>query len=403
MAAVLVVIAALCAGPSVAGGNAPFGQVARGLYLARLGDCASCHTRPGGKPFAGGVAIQTPFGKLVGANITPDPETGIGTWTERDFRRALTKGIRKDGAHLYDAMPFTAFTKLSDQDIAALWAYVRTIDPVRHTVEPNQLPFPYNMRIALYGWNFLNFTKGAYRPDPAKSDAWNRGAWLVQGPGHCGSCHTPKGLTGGDKTDRFLRGGVVEGWLAPNITGDPHAGVGGWSVEDITDYLKTGANRFDIASGPMALEVANSSRYWTDADLKAVAVYLKDLIGAGPPPAPVPAGDPAMAAGKAIYADRCSACHLGSGDGVAHLFPRLAKAPLVNNDDATSLVRVVLAGSRAGGTDARPTTPAMPSFGGTLDDANVADVLTYVRNSWGNAAPAVKAGQVADLRASLRR
>jgi mono/diheme cytochrome c family protein len=403
-AALAVGLLALSTVASFAGDDASFDQVARGSYLAKLGDCASCHTAPGGKPFAGGVVVATPFGNLVGANITPDRATGIGTWTEADFERAMSEGIAKGGHRLYAAMPFTAYTKVAKSDDAALWAYLQTIQPVKHPVVTNRLPFPFDLRANLYGWNLLNFTPGIYAPDPAKSETWNRGAYIVQGLGHCSACHTPKNITGGDESDRFLQGAVVQGWLAPNIAADPHRGIGSWSIADITDYLKTGANRFDIASGPMADVVAHSSQYWVDSDRAAVAVYLKELGNAqAAARQPIAAGDPAMVAGKAIYADRCSSCHTGTGEGVPYLFPRLAKAPLVNNDDATSLIHVVLAGSRAGGTDARPTMPAMPSFAWELDDAEIADVLTYVRNEWGNAAPAVSPSKIANLRARLRQ
>jgi mono/diheme cytochrome c family protein len=384
-------------------GDASYEKVARGQYLATVGDCAACHTAPGGKPFAGGVPIETPFGRLVGANITPDRNTGIGGWSVDDFQNAMSQGIAKGGYHLYGAMPFTAYTKVTKEDNAAIWAYLQTVEPVNNPIEPNQLPFPFNVRLSLYGWNFLNFAAGEYVPDGTKTAEWNRGAYIVQGLGHCGTCHTPKSLTGGDKNGEFLQGTVVDGWLAPNITADPHKGIGSWSVEDLTQYLKTGANQFDVASGPMAEEVHNSSQYWNDADLQAVAVYLKDLGDKNAPaPAPIAASDPVMVAGKEIYADRCSGCHVGKGEGVPSLFPRLANTPLVNNDDATSLIRVILAGSQAGSTAVHPTTPSMPSFGWNLDDAAVASVVTYVRNSWGNAAPAVTAADVGKLRASLQ-
>lgn len=395
-------LATLTAAVAFAAGDGSFEQVERGRYLATLGDCAACHTAPGGKPFAGGVPIQTPFGRLVGANITPDTKTGIGSWSQADFQRAMSEGIAKGGYHLYGAMPFTAYTKVTKADNAAIFAYLQTIEPVDNPIEPNQLPFPFDIRASLYAWNFLNFTQGEYVPDTTKTAEWNRGAYIVQGLGHCGTCHTPKSLTGGDKGGEFLKGYVVDGWLAPNITADPHKGVGNWSIDDLTQYLKTGANQYDIASGPMAEEVAKSSQFWNNADLKAVATYLKDIGDkTATAPQPLAPTDPVMVAGKAIYADRCSGCHVGTGEGVATLFPRLAKAPLVNNEDATSLIRVVLAGSQAGATSARPTAPIMPSFGWNLDDQEVASVLTYVRNSWGNAAPAVAPGDVAALRSSL--
>jgi mono/diheme cytochrome c family protein len=379
-----------------------YNQVEKGRYLAVVGDCTACHTVPGQPAFSGGVVIETPFGKLVGANITPDPETGLGYWTFDDFQKVMSEGHSKGGKRLYGAMPFTAYTKVRKEDNLALWAYLQTIEPVHNPVESNQLPFPFSVRTSLIGWNLLNFTQGEFVPTAEKSPQWNRGAYLVEGLGHCGTCHTPKNLIGGDKNDQFLAGSNLQGWIAPDITANAHSGIGQWSNEDIVQYLKTGANRFDIASGPMAEAVENSTQHWTDEDLMAVAVYLKDGQATAAAPQPVAADTPAMLAGKAIYADRCSACHVPNGEGVKNLFPKLAAAPLVNSSDPTSLIRVVLAGSRAGGTEAAPTAPAMPSFAWNLSDDNIADVLTYVRNTWGNAAPAVTAGEVSNLREDLR-
>ncbi len=377
-----------------------YNLVEKGRYLAVVGDCTACHTLPGGAPFAGGVAIETPFGKLVGANITPDPDTGLGRWSFEDFQAVMSTGHSRGGKRLYGAMPFTAYTKVHREDNRALWAYLQTLQPVHNPVETNLLPFPFSVRTSLIGWNWLNFTQGEFVPKPDKSAQWNRGAYLVEGLGHCGTCHTPKNLLGGDDNERFLAGANLQGWVAPDITANPHSGIGQWSTQDLVQYLKTGANRFDIASGPMAEAVENSTQHWSDEDLMAVAVYLKDGVPgkAAPPPwrRTTPHG-----AGKAIYADRCSACHVSNGQGVKNLFPTLAAAPLVNNDDPTSLIRVVLAGSRAGSTDAAPTAPAMPSFAWNLDDDKVAKVLTYVRNTWGNAATPVTASQVADLRKEL--
>ncbi len=399
----LLALAAALAPQTLAAQDAPFSQVERGRYLAVLGDCTACHTVPGKGLFAGGVPIDTPFGRLVAPNITPDRETGIGTWSEEDFQRVMSEGIGKGGYHLYGAMPYTAYTKVTAADNAAILAYLRTVEPVHNAVEPNQLPFPFNIRTILIGWNFLNFTKGEYVPDEAHDAQWNRGAYIVQGLGHCGTCHTPKTILGGDKDGQFLKGEVVDGWLAPDITGDRAQGIGKWSVEQIRHYLKTGVNEYDIASGPMAEVVKNSSQHWTDADLTAVATYLKSLTPADPMTRPPLRADaPEMLAGRALYEDRCAACHVGNGVGIDRLFPRLADAPLVSNADATSLIRVVLAGSRAGDTDARPTAPAMPSFARTLSDEDVAQILTYVRNSWGNAAPAVSAADVASARKEMQ-
>lgn len=381
-----------------------FEQIERGRYLATLGDCTACHTSASGKPFAGGVVLATPFGDLVGANITPDDETGIGRYTEADFQRVMSEGLGKGGYHLYGAMPFTAYTKVSKADNSAIYAYLRSIEPVKNKVDTNQLPFPFSIRASLLGWNLLNFSQGEFEPNPKKSDEWNRGAYIVEGLGHCGTCHTPKSILGGDKNNQFLEGATLQDWHAPNITADPFKGIGSWSREDIVQYLKTGSNRFDIASGPMAEEVTNSSQHWTESDLNAVAAYLKDGRNTGQKPEkPVERNDPRMVAGREIYADRCSACHTPNGDGVPQLFPKLSAAPLINSDDATSLIRVVLAGSRANGTRLAPTGPAMPSFSWNLSDEDVANVLTYVRNTWGNSATAVEEDDVAELRKRLEK
>jgi mono/diheme cytochrome c family protein len=383
-----------------------FEKIERGRYLAVLGDCVACHTTPGGKPFAGGVALETPFGALVGPNITPDIATGIGTWSEADFWRVMHEGIGKNGARLYPAMPFPAYTKVTRDDTSAIWTYLRTLEPVRNEVQSNQLQFPFNARApATLSWNLINFQPGVFQPDPAKSATWNRGAYLVEGLGHCGTCHTPKNITGGDRSGAALQGALLENWYAPDITADTHTGIGSWSMEEIVRYLKTGANSYDIASGPMAEAVSNSTSHMTDADLQAIATYLKDLAPQQQQPqvAPVAAGDPRMVAGNAIYQDRCAACHFTSGIGAPDLFPRLAKAPLIQSTDPTSLIRVVLMGSRAGGTPAAPTAPIMPSFAWNLSDSNVADVLTYIRNAWGNAAAPVEPADVAKLRSRLER
>ena len=390
-----------------AGGNGDYSQIERGRYLAVVGDCAACHTssQPGSQPLAGGVAIETPFGRLVGANITPDVVTGIGKWTFDDFQRAMSQGVGHDGVRLYGAMPFTAYTKVSKADNQAIWAYLQSVQPVNHPVQSNQLPFPFNIRTSLLAWNWINFKQGEFRPDMKKSAEWNRGAYIVAGLGHCGTCHTPKNMLGGDKDDDFLQGSVVENWMAPDITSNSHTGLGSWTAEDITTYLKTGANRFDMASGPMAEEVQNSSQHWTDEDLHAVAVYLKDsgLDSGSKAPAAISASDNRMKAGKAIYADRCSACHTPNGGGQPGLFPRLADSPLINSDSTTSLIHVVLTGSRPVDTQAAPTAPGMPSFDANLSDADVANVLTYIRNSWGNSAAAVADSDVKALRTELKK
>jgi mono/diheme cytochrome c family protein len=382
-----------------------FDRIERGRYLAVLSDCAACHTAPGGAPFAGGLALRTPFGKLVAPNITPDPDTGIGNMTNDEFLAALHEGRGHNGKRLYPAMPYPAYTRMTDDDVLAMRAYFATVAPVSNRVISNQLPFPLNIRLAMVFWNGLNFTPGRYQPNPQKSAQWNRGAYIVEGAAHCGTCHTPKTFLGGDKNNDALTGATLQGWFAPDITNDPRKGIGGWSKEDLVQYLKTGTNRWTLASGPMAEAVSHSTSRMADDDILAIATYLKDSGegGAGVRPEPVAASNDAMRAGAAIYKDSCAACHRDSGEGEIHLFPRLAGSALVQSDDPTTLARVVLQGTRAVSTPGAPTAPAMPAFDWRLGDAQVAAVLTYVRNSWGNAAMPVSAGAVASQRESLRR
>jgi mono/diheme cytochrome c family protein len=382
-----------------------FDRIERGRYLAVLGDCAGCHTAPGGAPFAGGLALQTPFGTLVAPNITPDPDTGIGNMTNDDFLATLHEGRGHNGKRLYPAMPYPAYTKMTDDDVLAMRAYFATIAPVKNHVVSNQLPFPLNIRLAMAFWNGLNFTSGRYQSNPQKSAAWNRGAYIVEGPAHCGTCHTPKTLLGGDKNNVALTGATLQGWFAPDITNDTRKGIGGWSTDDLVQYLKTGTNKWTLASGPMAEAVSHSTSQMNDEDILAIATYLKDSGEgvASAKPAAVAASTSVMRAGAAIYKDSCAACHRDSGEGDVHLFPRLAGSALVQSDDPTTLARVVLHGTRAVATAGAPTGPAMPAFDWRLDDAQVAAVLTYIRNNWGNAAEAVPASAVANQRASLAK
>ena len=254
------------------------------------------------------------------------------------------------------------------------------------------------------GWNALFFTPGTFVADPRRSDEFNRGAYLVEGLGHCGACHTPFNAFGASKADRYLQGNQIDNWTAPNITNDMHSGLGKWSTEDIVQYLKTGQTRFSLASGPMKDVIENSTSKMPDADLKAIAVYLKERGAAGSPaPVPLASSDPRMQAGGAIFTDTCSACHTRSGAGVEHLFPKLAGNVVATQDDPASLIRIVIAGGRAAATDERPTSPAMPSLGFRLNDDEVAAVVTYVRNSWGNTASPVSAETVEALRSKVTR
>lgn len=379
-----------------------FDQIDRGRYLAITGDCVACHTAPGGAPFAGGLALETPFGTILSPNITPDRETGIGAWSDAQFLAAVRDGFGHRGEHLYPAMPYPYYSKVTRDDVLAMRAYLATIEPVKNRVVANQLPFPFNMRFVLTFWNWLNFSPGTYQADPLQSAEWNRGAYLVQGLTHCGACHTAKNFLGGDKSSAALQGGVLQNWYAPDITADAHEGLGNWTEDDIVGYLKSGANRWTLATGPMAEEIVNSSSHMSDEDLKAIAVYLASLKPAAKTaPQPLDPNDKLMVAGGAIYKDNCSACHTDAGAGSMPLFPRLAGASLVQASDPTTLIRVVLEGSRAVSTAQAPTGPAMPAFGWRLDDKQIAALLTYMRNAWGNAASPVTASQVVRLRPPL--
>jgi mono/diheme cytochrome c family protein len=381
-----------------------FEVIQHGRYMATAADCTACHTAPGGRPFAGGGALETPFGVLLAPNITPDVQTGIGGWTDDEFIDAVQNGIGHGGIHLYPAMPYTYFTKMTRADVLAIRAYLDTVQPVHNLVIANQLPFPFNQRESMVGWNALYFKPGEFKPDLTKSVEWNRGAYLVEGAEHCGLCHTPKNAMGGDDSARAMQGSVLQNWYAPNLTADSRVGLGDWSIDDIVLYLKTGRNRFDISSGPMADAITHSLSHLTDADLRAIAVYLKSLPSAGGTlPAPISAEEPKMQQGHAIYFNQCAPCHGAEGQGIVGLFPRLAGAPLVQQEQATSLIRVVLEGSRAVSTAGAPTGPAMPTFAWKLSDDDVAALLTYIRNAWGNAAPGVQPSDVSNMRAALHR
>ena len=378
-----------------------FAQIERGRYLTRVSDCAACHAGVDGTPFAGGLPIETPFGVLEASNITPDGATGIGHWSDAEFDAALREGRMPDGSRVYPAMPYPYYTKMSRADVLAIRAYLNTVPPVHHAVASNQLPFPYKMRSLMAVWDALYFKEGEFREDPSKSPEWNRGAYLVEGPGHCGACHTPKTSLGGDELKYAYQGYALQGWFAPDITDNEATGLGRWSPTDVVEYLKRGHNKFSAASGPMGEEVLDSSSRWTEADLRAIAGYLKGLSSQSESSHPPAAGDPVMTAGAAIYWDACSACHKADGSGVPYLFPDIAHAPSVAAREPTTLIRVVLQGAETTATDEEPTAPQMPAFGWQLNDAQVAAVITYIRNSWSHAAPPVTEREVRSARASL--
>jgi mono/diheme cytochrome c family protein len=380
-----------------------FNQIEKGRYLAVVGDCAACHTLPGsGHLFAGGRPIETPFGTLLAPNITPDPTTGIGAWTNDEFVNALTKGTGRNGTHLYPAMPYTYYTKVTRDDALAIRAYLNSVPAVHNPVKADQLPFPFDIRASMIVWDSLYFTPGPFTPVAGKSDAWNRGAYLAEGLGHCGMCHTPKNFLGGDKTDARLEGYALQGWFAADITKDGRRGIGGWSTDDIVAYLKTGHNGAAYGTGLMAETIDRSTSRMTDDDLKAIATYLKDQPGETSAENDTSTDSAADAtvlkSGAQIYQDECSGCHAPDGKSAGGPFPALAGAAVVQQRDPTSLLRVVLRGTRSVGTAPAPTASAMPAFAWVLDDNAVAAVLTYIRGSWGNAASPVSASEAAKAR-----
>lgn len=376
-------------------------KLRRGQALVIAGDCMSCHLRPGGEPLAGGLGLKTPFGTIYSANITPDPDTGIGGWTAEQFYGAMHDGVDDEGHNLYPAFPYPWFRKLSRADDDAIFAYLKSVPAVHYTPPPNELPFPLNIRFLVKGWNLLFFHTSDWQDDPAQSAEWNRGAFLVEGPGHCGGCHTPKNVLGAGKRGEELYGGNLDNWVAPDLTGNERTGLGRWSVDEIAEFLKTGRNVHANAGGAMAEVITYSTSLLGDDDRHAIAVYLKSRP-ASARAAPATAPDAAaMRRGAAIYADVCSACHLDDGVGQPRVFPPLGRNALLQQDDATGLVHLILAGSRTGPSATRTSPLTMPSFAWKLSNAEVADVATYLRNSWGNNASAVSESQVGDLRDKL--
>lgn len=377
--------------------------IERGRYVAIASDCTACHTKPESKlPLAGGYSISTPFGGIYASNITPDSETGIGNWTERDFFRAVRHGKGKEGEHLYPAMPYNAYVKLTDQDMHDLWMYLRSVKPIHYQVPETNLGFPYNIRLAMMGWNLLFFRNEGFQVNNSKSAEWNRGAYLVEGPEHCAACHTAKNLIGGDSSD-YLQGGNLGEWHAPDITPNPHVGIGRWSEQQVMDYLKLGSNHVAVASGPMAEAVTNSTQHLTEADLRAIAVYLKQVpASTATLPQPLSMDNAQMKMGEHVYSANCTACHNSDGKGIPNLAASLANNPGLLADDASSIITTVLQGGRGAVTAGNPTSGAMPSFAWKLSDEQVAAVATYLRNRWGNAAKPVTSDEVADKRALLR-
>ena len=381
--------------------------IARGEYLARAGDCIACHTAREGKTFAGGLPMKTPFGTLYTSNITPDPQTGIGTWTADQFYKMMHSGRFPDGGLVYPAMPFGSYTKVTREDSDAIFAYLRTVPPVKQVNTPHDLRFPYNNRSLIIGWRTLFFNEGEYKPDPTKSAEWNRGAYLVEGLGHCAMCHTAINALGGSSESQAFEGGLIpmQNWYAPSLTSNKEAGLGEWSLEEITQYLRTGVSDRGAVYGPMAEVVYNSLQYLNDADIRAMAVYLKSLAQGTSPDkasAPLPSAESSLlvSLGKPIYDRECASCHGATGLGAPPHYPPLAGNQSIQMASAVNAIRMVLNGGYPPGTAGNPMPHGMPPFAQRLSDDEVAAVVTYIRTAWGNRGGPVSARQANELRAA---
>lgn len=376
--------------------------VAAGLYVERLADCMACHTIPGGTPFAGGREISTPFGSITSPNITPDRDTGIGGWSDDAFYRALHDGIGQHGEYLYPVMPYTSYTRMTREDVLAIKTYLMTLKPVFAPSAGNDLAFPFDIRATLFGWRELFFTPGTYQANPNHSAEWNRGAYIVQGPGHCGECHSPRNLLGATERSASLSGGTVAQWLAPNISSDPLQGIGAKSLADIEAFLKSGADKaLGVAFGPMAEVVHDSLRYATAADIHAIAVYLKEGPDrAAPATGATPAASAAgLAAGQKVYLANCAQCHQDNGRGIPGAVANLAGNAAIKAQNPNDVIVAVLQGLQGPGGG----YGQMPGFAGALSDQDVANVANYIRTTWQNQAPAnVTPAMVASARAVSR-
>jgi alcohol dehydrogenase (quinone), cytochrome c subunit len=389
--------------------------IKQGEYLARAGDCVACHTAKGGKPFAGGLPMETPIGTIYSTNITPD-KTGLGDYSFDDFDKAVRHGVAKNGSTLYPAMPYPSYARVSDADMKALYAYfMNGVAPVTQENKGSDIPWPLSMRWPLTGWRWM-FAPNvvAYQPADGEEAAISRGAYLVEGLGHCGACHTPRALTMQEKAlsahegSVFLSGSApLEGWIAKSLRGDHKDGLGSWSEEQLVQFLKTGRSDRSAVFGGMSDVVEHSMQFMSDDDLTAIARYLKSLPANDPNDQPHPydkqvaqalwKGDDSKP-GASVYIDNCAACHRTDGHGYTRVFPALAGNPVLQSDDPTSLINIVLKGGTLPATRTAPSTFTMPAFAWRLSDQEVADVVNFIRTSWGNKGAQVKPADVADLR-----
>lgn len=393
--------------PAIPAKRGPFSftpeQVKRGEYLARAGNCIACHTARGGAAYAGGLGLRTPFGVVYSTNITPDAKTGIGTWTPEHFWRALHNGRSADGRLLYPAFPYPSFTQVTREDSDALFAYFLSVPPVAQIARRHELSFPYDNQVALAVWRALYFRPGVYSPDTSKSAEWNRGAYLVHGLAHCAACHSSRNFLGAVAESMELSGGVIPmtGWYAPSLLSPREAGVGEWDSQQVIDLMKTGLSARGSVMGPMAEVVYRSTQYLSDDDLRAMAVFLKALPQGPAAPAERAARAsalPSLDLGKRIYERECADCHGKAGEGAIGAYPALAGNRAVTMSVPANVIRVVLSGGYLPATAGNPRPFGMPPFAHRLNDEDIAAVVSYVREAWGNSAGPVTQLQVARYR-----
>ncbi len=375
--------------------------IARGAYIATAGDCMPCHTGAPKQEFAGGLGLATPFGTIYSPNITPEPETGIGKWTFDDFKNAVHDGIRADGAYLYPAMPYDAFTKIEDGDLKALWAYLRSLKPIKKAQKVNGLGFPFNIRDMMFFWRVLFFNEAYFKPDKAKSAEWNRGAYLVEALAHCNDCHTPRNLLGATIPSERFEGAQIGTWFAPNITPKALRDVNKWDKARLIDFLKNGSAANSTTLGPMQVVVHDSISHLKESDIAAIATYmLGDGTGKGETVEPAKVAEltpEAETRAEKLYAGHCAMCHQKTGEGIKGKVPPLAGNPTVEAADPDNILSVVLEG-----VPARDGLYAMPSFAPTLSDQDIADIANYVRTTWGNkSVPDATPGMVASWRSQM--
>ena len=393
--------------------------IARGAYLAKVADCESCHTAgPDHPPFAGGFPVKSPFGIIYSTNITPEPATGIGQYSYEDFSRAVRKGIAKDGRYLYPAMPYPSFAAVLDDDIQALYLYfMEKVKAVNHMPPQTKLPFPFNQRWTLMFWNAVFATQEPYKVRTDRNMQWNRGAYLVQGLGHCGACHTPRGLAYQEKaysesSSEYLSGAIVDNWSTADLSGNNASGLGRWSKAEISTFLETGHSRLGVAFGSMVTVIENSTQYLRKEDLDAIATYLKSLPSRKSKSSykPFIAQDQSDKVnleiginqferpGAGLYSGFCAKCHQLNGKGDLPKYPRLSGNSMVLLENPVSVIRQVLEGGKGPLTKNGPIPKEMPSFAKKLSDREIAEVLTFVRNSWGNTAPPITSRDVSKIR-----